>query len=158
MEGRRWPGPEYIVHAEFDAPLDFVYRWCTDYTPDDARYEDESYQRRILRRSREEVVYEDLEETRGGWVWARHVVRLLPPDRWHSDSIGSHREIRLDYRLSRLPQGRTRLTLTARRRRAGIGGKNPSKSQWETSVSKSWVKLGRALERDYRRGGSRRSA
>jgi hypothetical protein len=148
---RSWPGPTYQVRAEFRAPLDFVYRWCTDYTPQDAKYESETYERRILRRSLREIIYEDLEETKGGWLWARHVVRLMPPNRWHSDSIGSHRTISLDYRLSRLPGGRTQLILTARRRPTGVGGKNPSKSQWEQSVRLSWVRFGRALERDFRR-------
>ena len=43
---KRWPGPRYEVRAKFHAPLDFVYRWCTDYTPDDGPFEEESYQRR----------------------------------------------------------------------------------------------------------------
>jgi len=153
----RWPAPTYEVRCEFDAPLEFVYRWCTDYTPEDARYESEEYERRILRRSRGEVVYEDLEETARGWVWSRHVVRLMPPSRWHSDSVGSHRSASLDYRLSRLPGGRTRLVLKVRRRPTPIGGKNPSKSQWERYVSLSWARFRRALERDYRktRGSAR---
>jgi len=149
----RWPGPVYEVRATFDAPLKFVYRWCTDYTPRDARLEEENYERRLLRRSRTEVVYEDLEELNRGWYWTRHVVRLRPPNRWHSDSVGSHRAISLDYRLSRLPGNRTQLTLTARRRPYGIGGKNPPKSEWERSVAGSWKKFGRALERDYKRMG-----
>lgn len=146
-----WPGPKYEVRCEFRAPLEFVYRWCTDYTPEDAKYESENYQRRILRRSSREVVYEDLEETPQGWVWSRHVVRLQPPSHWHSDSVGSHRSISLDYRLSRLPGGRTQLVLTARRRPTVLGGKNPAKSQWERSVRRTWAGFARALERDFRK-------
>lgn len=150
-----WPKPVYEVRATFDAPLEFVYRWCTDYTPQDARLEGEDYERRILRRARSEVVYEDLEESKQGWFWARHVVRLMPPNRWHSDSVGSHRATSLDYRLSRLPGKRTQLILRARRRPYGIGGKNPSKSEWERSVAAAWKKFGRAIERDYKRAGGR---
>jgi hypothetical protein len=152
---RGWPRPTYQVRAEFRAPLEFVYRWCTDYTATDARYEGEGYQRRILQRSRRTVVYEDLDEIQRGWYWSRHVVRLMPPDRWHSDSVGSHREIALDYRLSRLPGGRTRLVLTGRRRPYGVGGKNPPKAEWERSVGEAWVKFGRALERDFRKSRAR---
>ena len=155
----RWPAPTYEVRCEFDAPLEFVFRWCTDYTPQDAMYESEEYERRILRHSRREVVYEDLEDTSEGWVWSRHVVRLSPPSRWHSESVGSHRSISLDYRLLPLPGGRTRMVLGARRRPTSIGGKNPSKSQWERSVSRSWASFRRALERDYRKThGSARAA
>jgi hypothetical protein len=146
-----WPGPAYRIQVEFEAPLEFVYRWCTDFTPEDAKLEEEAYERRILHRTRREVTYEDLEETPHGWAWARHVVRLMPPNRWHSDSVGSHRLVRLDYRLSRLPGGRTRLVLTARRRPTGVGKANPPKSKWERMIGQSWKKLGRSLERDYRR-------
>jgi len=151
---RRWPAPSYEVRMTFRAPLDFVYRWCTDYTPKDARYEQDEYERRIFRRSSREVVYEDLSETKQGWFWSRHVVRLLPPNRWHSDTVGSHREYSLDYRLQKLPGDRTQLTLRARRRPYGIGAKNRPKSQWESSVAKSWRNFGRALERDYRRASA----
>ncbi|MGC2034502.1 MAG: hypothetical protein WA761_03530 [Thermoplasmata archaeon] len=153
---KRWPGPRYEVRAKFHAPLDFVYRWCTDYTPDDGLFEEESYQRRILRRTPREVIYEDLEDTKGGWFWSRHVVRLLPPDRWHSDSVGSHRAYSLDYTLTKIPGDWTQLILTARRRPYGVGGKNPPRAQWEGSVARSWKAFGRALERDYRRTRSKR--
>jgi len=152
----RWPGPSYKVRAVFQAPLDFVYRWCTDYTPQDARYEGEAYTRRILKSSPREVVYEDLESTKQGWFWTHHEVRLMPPNRWHSDSVGSHRAYSLDYHLTRLPGDRTQLTLTARRRPYGIGGKNPPKSQWEPSVALAWKHFGRSLERDYRKIAARR--
>ena len=103
---KSWPNPKYEVRVTFDAPVEFVYRWCTDYTPQDARYEKDEYQRRILRRSPREVVYEDLSESKDGWFWSRHVVRLSPPNHWHSDTVGSHREYSLDYRLARLPGNR----------------------------------------------------
>jgi hypothetical protein len=152
----RWPGPSYEVRAVFQAPLDFVYRWCTDFTPHDARYEAEEYTRRILSRSAREVVYEDLESSKQGWFWSHHVVRLMPPNRWHSDSVGSHRAVSLDYRLSRLPGDRTELILRARRRPYGVGGKNPPKSGWEGPVAQSWKNFGRSIERDYRKVAARR--
>ena len=149
---RRSPEATYRVRATFRAPLEFVYRWCTDYTSGDAKYESEHYRRRILRRSSRQVVYEDLEDTPQGWFWTRHVVRLQPPRRWHSDSVGSHRSYVLDYRLSPLPGGRTELVLVARRRPMGVGSKNPSKSAWERSTGQSWARFARSLERDYRAG------
>ncbi len=153
--GSRWPGPTYEVTRTFRAPLEFVYTWCTDYTPDDARHEGEKYERQIIRRSPREVIYEDLEGSKDGWFWTRHVVRLLPPNRWHSDSVGSHRAYSLDYRLTRLPGNRTQLILRARRRPYGIGGKNPPKAAWERSVATSWKRFARVLERDYRKSSSR---
>ena len=148
---RRWPGPTYLVRVEFQAPLEFVYRWCTDFTPEDAKYEGESFQRRILRRSRREVVYENLDQVGRGWWWSHYAVRLMPPNRWHADSVGSHRSLRLDYRLSPLPGDRTQLILTARRRPTALGPRNPSRAEWNRTVGGSWLKLKRSLERDFRR-------
>lgn len=153
---KRWPGPNYEVRATFTVPLSFVYRWCTDYTAEDARYSAENYERRILQRSDREVVFEDLYDTKEGWIWIRRTVRLLPPARWHANSVGSDRALSVDYRLSRLSANRTQLTIRARRRPYGIGVKNPAKSQWENSVTSNWLKFGRAMERDYKRSRSGR--
>jgi hypothetical protein len=157
----RESGRRYELKAEFDAPLDFVYRWCTDYTPQDAKVEGEDYTRRIVRRSPREVVYEDLSDSKEGWFWARHVVRLMPPNHWHSESVGSHRLISLDYRLTKQPGGRTRLTMKAHRRQYGIGAKNPTKAFWQRNAGRGWKNFGRSLERDYRKsrkGAKRRKS
>lgn len=147
---KRWPSARYEVRTSFRAPLEFVYHWCTDFTPKDSRYTGEGYQRRILRRSTRAVVLEDLFDTKQGWIWLRRVVRLSPPARWHADSLGTDREISVEYCLSRLPGDCTQLTIRARRRPYGIGKKNPPKATWERSVRANWTRFGRALERDYR--------
>ena len=147
-----WPGPRYEVRTTFRAPLDFVFRWCTDYTPTDARLSREKYERRILRRSPREVVLEDLYDTAHGWIWIRRVVALRAPNHWHADSVGSDRALSVDYRLSRLPGDRTQLIIRARRRPYGIGTKNPSKASWERRVAGNWVKFGRAMEEEFRKG------
>ena len=153
----RWPPPKYEVRSTIRAPLPFVYRWCTDYTPNDPRYSREKYERRILGRSDREVVFEDLYDTKQGWIWIRRRVRLQPPAGWHADSVGSDRALSVEYRLTELSPDRTLLTIRARRRPYGIGVKNPSRSVWEHSVAANWVKFGRALEREYQRGRPGRS-
>src|SRR5688572_1520356 len=59
-----WVGPEYRIRVAFRVPLDFAFAWCTDYTPDDAKLEGESYRRKIIERTARRVVLEDLEETK----------------------------------------------------------------------------------------------
>lgn len=157
MTPNRRPQPIWEVRSTIKAPLHFVYRWCTDYTPLDGRYSGEGYQRRIIRRSRREVIFEDLYDTKQGWIWIQRVVRLQPPDRWHADSVGSDRMLSVDYRVSRLSPTTTLLTLQARRRPYGIGTKNPPKLLWERSVTANWAKLGRAAERDYSTSISQRT-
>jgi hypothetical protein len=147
----RGPTARYEVRATFQAPLEFVYRWCTDYTPTDARISGEGFDRRVVRRTRNAVVLEDLYDTGQGWIWLRRVVRLFPPARWRADSVGSDRAISVEYRLTEVSGNRTQLTIRARRRPYGIGTKNPGKSTWERSVAANWANFGRALEREYRR-------
>lgn len=144
----RWPPPRYRITVEFEAPLPFVFRWCTDYRTDDAKRAGETYDRRILRRTRHEVLYEDLWWAKDGWRWRRTRVRLRPPDRWHADSVGNIRDARIDYRLTQLPQERTRLTLEMRRRPAPGRGRQPSRRALESELRSLWGRYRRALERD----------
>ncbi|HKV90857.1 MAG TPA: hypothetical protein VJQ43_06675 [Thermoplasmata archaeon] len=150
-------GSLYQVRVEFDAPLEFVYRWCTDYSSQDPKLEKDEYTRRLIRRSRREVVYEDLSEAKGGWMWSRMTVTLRPPDRWHAEAFGSHRTWRLDYTLRPLGAGRTELTLRGRRRPTELGGRNPPKARLERELAASWANFARALRRDYHREGTARS-
>jgi hypothetical protein len=150
----KWPGPEYHVTAEFRAPLAYVYRWCTDFDVDDGDREKEEYERKLVRRGSRRVIFEDLVDSASGWNWARHEVTLLPPDRWHSDSLGSHRAASIDYVLTSLGPDRTRLDLRWRRAPTGLGRK-VSKAAIETATTRSWKNFARELEKDYRK--SRRS-
>ena len=150
---RRLPGPELHVRAEFRAPLDYVFAWCTDYTPQDARWEKERYQRRVLDRGPRRVVFEDLDEAGGGgWWWTHYTVDLRPPRRWSADAIGSHRSVHADYELTALDPERTRLDLRWRRQPTGIESKRTSRRQVERSTARAWRNFAAALERDYRAG------
>lgn len=141
----------YRFRVTFNAPLPFVFRWCTDYQPSDPRLEGESFRRRVLKRTARTVVYEDLEEASGGWAWRRHVVSLRPPNRWHSDSVGNYRDFVLDYELRELRGGGTELRFVGRRRPAVLGGPNPSSREFGRSMDATWKRFRRQLESDYRR-------
>jgi hypothetical protein len=153
---QKWPDPEYHVKAEFNAPLPYVFSWCTDFDPDDARREKDEYSRKIIQRTPRRVVYEDLVDSPEGWHWARHVVTLRPPNRWHSDSVGSHRTLAIDYVLTRLPGDRTRLDLRWRRRPTALATTPISKRVLERSTTEAWGNFARELEKDYRKRRPRR--
>ncbi len=53
----RGKGDEARVQVAFHVPLEFAFRWCTDYTPEDAALEGESYSRKIVERSGRRVVF-----------------------------------------------------------------------------------------------------
>ncbi|MFZ0829529.1 MAG: hypothetical protein WCB18_02510 [Thermoplasmata archaeon] len=156
MTRKRWPGPEYHVRATFRAPLPYVYAWCTDYTPGDAKLEGEKYQRKLIRRSRRHVTLEDLDESSTGWYWARLEVDLQPPDRWHLEVHGNMAQVIGDYQLTTLPDDRTRLDLWWRRRPGVLEFEHRPKKQAERSSTLGWQRFARALERDYQKSHPRR--
>jgi len=146
----KWVGPEYRIRVSFRVPLDFAFAWCTDYTPDDAKLEGDSYVRKIVERTARRVVLEDLEDTKDGWLWSRETVTLHPPNRWHMDGFGSRSEVTADYVLSTVPDGRTQLDLRWRRRPRMRVAKPLTKTQREASALRAWKRFGTAMERDYK--------
>ncbi len=138
-----------IVTVTFDVPLDFAYAWCTDYTPQDAALEGEAYERRVVERTPRRVVFEDLEESESGWIWARNVVTLRPPNRWHAEGTGSHRDMTADYVLTKLPDGRTKFELQWWRKPTSLGKKIP-RALREKETTAAWEKFAKAMKEDYR--------
>jgi len=147
---RAW-SPEYRIRVAFRAPLDFAFAWCTDYTPQDASLEGESYERKVVERTPRRVVFEDLEESDTGWVWSRDVVTLRPPNRWNMVGTGNRRDVKANYVLTRLSDGRTQLELRWRRQPKLPEAKKISKAQREADTLRAWERFGEAMERDYRR-------
>jgi hypothetical protein len=152
-ESKKGKGDEARVKVAFRVPLEFAFDWCTDYTPEDAALEGESYERKIVARSPRRVIFEDLEETDSGWVWARDVVTLRPPNRWHMESVGSHRDATGDYVLTKLPDGRTQLELRWWRRPHGPG-KKIARAAREKESTRGWKRFAKAMEREYRESRS----
>ena len=153
---RESPVTTYNFRAIFRAPLPYVFRWCTDYSPEDPRLAKEDSRRRILARSARRVIFEDLYDGPEGWVWSHDVVTLDPPNHWHAEIVGSHREWVIDYRLRELPGGRTELSFRGRRRSTAHGVRNPSQAQLVRELTSMWRNYGRALERDYHSASKRR--
>jgi hypothetical protein len=152
---KKWPGPEYHVQVTFRAALSYAYAWCTDYSPGDAKLEGEKYDRKVIRRTRRQVTYEDLEDSPHGWYWMRYDVTLQPPNRWHMESIGTHVATIGDYLLTPLPNGGTRFEIWWRRRPGLIGFRKRSKADAERSGAIGWKRFARALDRDYRKSRAR---
>jgi hypothetical protein len=150
MATRKLPGPDYHVAATFRAPLDFAFRWCTDYAPEDAGLEGESYDRRVVKATRRRVIFEDVEWTRAGWDWSRSVVTLRPPRGWHLTARGSRVDVEADYRLTPLPNGGTRLDITWRRKPNAPPLRRITKTQREAMSTASWRRFSTALDRDFR--------
>lgn len=154
------PYHRYHVSVEFRVPIKFAYAWCTDYRPDDGKYGGEDrtihLQRRIISRSPRRVVFENLYEEARGWGWERHTVSLKPPTRWHSVGKGNRHESVLDYKLTGLPDGRTRFDMRWKSRPTPLAeGSRPSAHDVESYVKGLWQKRARAMERDYQQTAGR---
>lgn len=148
----------YEVRAIIDAPLPYVFRWCTDYTAGDPKLERDQFERRILKRTAHRVVYEDLYPQSTGWFWSRQTVTLHPPDRWHLEARGNYRSWSLDYTLKALSDSSTQLTLHGKRTPTEFAKRNPPRATVLLDLRTIWKNYGRALERDYRAGRPARGA
>jgi hypothetical protein len=140
----------YEIVRTFDVPLDFAYRWCTDFTPEDRRLQGEKGYRKLIRKTARTVVYEDLTDSPNGWMWSRQTVTLRPPDGWRAIAAGNYRTWKLQHMLRPMAANRTQFTLRGERRATTLGGRNPTRSAMEHELHTMWRNLGRAMERDYR--------
>jgi hypothetical protein len=146
----KWPPPFYNARVTLRAPLSFAFRWCTDYSSRDPELEKGGYQRKVLEKSRNRRVYEDLSARPTGWVWSRAVITLRPPDQWHDDEKGNYCDWSLDYQLTSLGPERTELVIQGNRRPTLLGAANPPTARFVEAVARAWKGFGRELERDYR--------
>jgi hypothetical protein len=152
----RWPRPLYKARVTLRVPLSFAFRWCTDYSSSDPPLEKGGYRRKVLEKSRQRRVFEDLYTRKTGWVWSRAVITLHPPNTWHDDEVGNYADWSLDYQLTSLGPDRTELLIQGYRRPAVLGRANPPNDAFVQAVAHAWKGFGRALERDYRRRARRR--
>jgi hypothetical protein len=144
------PVAVYQIKRTFRAPLDFAFKWCTDFTDADRKLQGEKGYRQIIRKTSRGAVYEDLTPTPTGWMWSRQTVTFHPPNEWRALADGNYRKWNLVYSLKELPDGRTEFTMRGKRRSTPLGVKNPPKAVLEKELQTMWRHLGNALERDYR--------
>ncbi len=145
------------LNVVFRAPLPFVFSWCTDYSPIDAKLAKRDHIRKIIERTPRRVIFEDLEEMKDGWSWRRATVSLHPPNRWHLDDTGNRRDLKADYVLSSLRGNRTRLRLRWKVWPKTAASSKLSRAERERSAASMWRKFAAALEKDYRRAHKHRT-
>jgi hypothetical protein len=135
------------------APSRYVYEWCTDYRSDDGRFSKRrprpSY--RVIRISPRRVVR--VRVARGFGRDPRlavELVRLTPPHSWHLDQIDENDQQSMDYRVSAMGRGRTRLHLVSTER--WLTPEFPTREALRDQIAKTWAGFAAALEADYRAG------
>jgi len=103
------------ISKTIEAPLRYVYDWCTDYRSDDASLHPRrpGLRFRVVRLSPRRLVRIRLapRPTSPDPLVAVDLVRLQPPNAWHTDQIDEEDRESVDYRLTSLGPSRTRIEL-----------------------------------------------
>ncbi len=139
----------YHLSKIIEAPMPFVYEWCTDFREDDGKLTGSTRERKILEKTKTRVISSQSYMENGKESGQVSIITLKAPNAWHLDTAGNTREQETgDYKLTRLGKSRTRLDMVFEVRYCG-GARIPSKKWWEDDSNKFWDKLIVALISDY---------
>jgi hypothetical protein len=140
----------YKVSKTIDAPLKFVFDWCTDFSEEDPKITGSSNIRKILNKSKKKVVYAQLYKgDDGSQKVAVDIVTLKSPNSWHLDYFGEEDDEQGDYRLRKLPGNKTRLDMVFKENWKNVS-KVPTIKEQVDHTNEIWDKYIEALGRDYR--------
>lgn len=137
------------VSKTINAPLRYVFRWCTDFRNDDPSITGSKSQRRILKKTEKMAVYAQIYQgSDGSQKVAVNMVTLGPPNSWHLDYFGEEDDETGEYKLKDLGGGKTRLDMVFKEK--WKIEKPPSLEEQTRQTSEVWDKYASALEREYR--------
>ena len=137
----------YRVSKTINAPLKFVYNWCTDYRKDDNELTGSKAQFKILQKTSRRVIYLRTVKRDERVSIAVKMVSLKPPRAWYLDQVGDDEDAIGVYTLLRVTPERTRLNMkfTENYKIANA----PTKEQDRKQTGQIWDKYVTALEKDY---------
>ena len=83
----------YRASKTFNAPLKFVYDWCTDFAEDDLKIIGSKNKRILHEKTNDRVIWTVEGKSLTGDTDPVRVVWLSPPNAWHlgNNCVGSHR-------------------------------------------------------------------
>jgi hypothetical protein len=139
----------YRHSVTFNAPIKFVYDWCTDYREDDPQLYGASHRRIILEKTKKRVIYASNKKgSDGSDKLAVRIVTLSPSTySWHLDYAAEEDLERGDYTLKKLGKDKTRLDMVFKNTwKNGLG---PSREEFEAETKSTWDAFAPALERDF---------
>ncbi len=131
-----------------NAPLQFVYLWCTDYRDDDSKLTGSRSRRIVLEKSRSRAVYVETFMRDGERLSAVNIVSLTQPTRWHLDYVGQDADEVGEYRLRPLGPRKTRLDMTFKIK---YKVRNPpTRIEDVKQTSRVWDRYVSSLEKEFR--------
>ena len=141
------------VSTTVNAPLGYVYDWCTDYRTDDWKVSGSGRRPRfrVLRPSPRRVIRMRFspEKSKDPAI-ALELIRLEPPDAWHLDQIDETDRQTIDYKLTALGPAKTRLDLHITER--WVVPKHPTRKEYQERTKEVWNQFVGFLELRYRSG------
>jgi hypothetical protein len=135
------------ISKTIEAPLRYVYDWCTDYRESDPKIIGSKRRRRILFRAKNRVIYVSEYMKNGQPHNAVNVVTLYPNKGWHLDCVGDEDDEVGEYHLVRLSPKQTRLDMTFRESYKIRNA--PTKAVDTRLTNEIWNKYVATLEKDY---------
>ena len=137
----------YSVTKMINAPLKFVYDWCTDYREDDNLITGSAAGIKILQKTNRRVIYLRTYQRNATTIIAVKMVTLRPPNAWHLDQVGEDEDATGTYKLTPLGSERTRLdmTFTEKYKISEV----PTKEEDRKGTEQMWQKYVTAIEKDY---------
>lgn len=138
-----------ILTKVVNAPLKFVFNWCTDYQESDPKITGSKRRRVILDRSKKRVVFAAVfDEDDGKTHVSVYDVKLKPPDSWHYDIFDSDRIGTGDYKLKHLSNKTTQLRIVFKNKYKNVAKKESSRA-YINRLNGLWDKYIATLEKDY---------
>jgi hypothetical protein len=138
----------YKISTTFNAPIDFVFEWCTDFREDDGKMTGSTAKRKFLEQTKERVVWMSEFKEKGKSKEGVRVVWLHPPDLWTLATCGDTNEVG-EYRLTQKGKNKTRLDMKFHITH-GTKDEVEDKKKWEKEVTEEWEIFARHLETDYK--------
>jgi len=139
----------YRVSKTINAPLRFVYNWCTDFSETDPQLTGSTNQRKILEKTRKRKIYASIYKGADGEQKVSvNIVTLKPPTSWHLDYFGEEDDEIGEYRLRSLGKNKTRLDMLFKEKWKNIS-RIPSIKEQVDGTNEVWDKYVSALEKDY---------
>jgi hypothetical protein len=139
------------VTKTINAPLRYVFNWCTDFREDDPALTNSNGTRKILEKTKKRVVYAQLDPQEDGTQKIGvDYVTLKPPNSWHLEYFGEDDNELGEYKLTSLGKSKTKLTMIFKE--SWKLEKVPTIEEQVASTSRSWDQFVAALEQDYNSG------
>jgi hypothetical protein len=132
------------------APASYVFDWCTDYRSDDWKVARPGTRPRfrVVKLSPHRVLrIRVTDRGRPDPDVAVDLVRLEPPDRWHTDQIDEEEIETVDYRVTPIGRGRSRLEVHVTDR--WMTPRFLSRAETAQRVNGAWDRYVRLIEARY---------